>query len=64
MFEPELVRKGRFDEIFFVDLPKPESEPIFFEFTLKVAILTRKASILQKWPSQATGFRVPKSNRG
>ena len=31
---PELVRKGRFDEIFFVDLPKPEIRRIILEIHL------------------------------
>jgi SpoVK/Ycf46/Vps4 family AAA+-type ATPase len=31
---PELVRKGRFDEIFFVDLPKPEVRQRIFEIHL------------------------------
>jgi ATPase family protein associated with various cellular activities (AAA) len=30
---PELVRKGRFDEIFFVDLPDPMFASPFFDFT-------------------------------
>lgn len=28
---PELIRKGRFDEIFFVDLPKPETRQAIFQ---------------------------------
>ena len=32
---PELLRKGRFDEIFFVDLPKPETRAAIFEIHLK-----------------------------
>jgi SpoVK/Ycf46/Vps4 family AAA+-type ATPase len=32
---PELVRKGRFDEIFFVDLPSPESRRNIFEIHLR-----------------------------
>jgi len=32
---PELVRKGRFDEIFFVDLPKPEVRSRILEIHLK-----------------------------
>lgn len=32
---PELMRKGRFDEIFFVDLPKPEVRSKAFEIHLK-----------------------------
>ena len=32
---PELMRKGRFDEIFFVDLPKPEAREIIFKIHLK-----------------------------
>jgi hypothetical protein len=32
---PELLRKGRFDEIFFVDLPKPDVRTRIFEIHLK-----------------------------
>jgi ATP-dependent 26S proteasome regulatory subunit len=32
---PEMMRKGRFDEIFFVDLPKPEVRAALFELHLK-----------------------------
>lgn len=32
---PELLRKGRFDEIFFVDLPKPPVRAAIFEIHLK-----------------------------
>ena len=32
---PELVRKGRFDEIFFVDLPNPEIRKLITEIHLK-----------------------------
>lgn len=31
---PEFLRKGRFDEIFFVDLPDPESRKVIFEIHL------------------------------
>ncbi|MEM3786806.1 MAG: AAA family ATPase [Nitrososphaeria archaeon] len=32
---PEFLRKGRFDELFFVDLPKPEERKQIFEIHLK-----------------------------
>jgi len=32
---PELLRKGRFDEVFFVDLPKPEARARIFEIHLE-----------------------------
>ena len=32
---PELMRKGRFDEIFFVDLPQPEERRTIFEIHLR-----------------------------
>ncbi len=32
---PELLRKGRFDEIFFVDLPSPEVRKVIFSIHLK-----------------------------
>jgi AAA+ superfamily predicted ATPase len=31
---PEFIRKGRFDEVFFVDLPKPEARKSIFEIHL------------------------------
>jgi len=34
MLPPELVRKGRFDELFFVDLPSPEARMKIFEIHL------------------------------
>ena len=33
---PELMRKGRFDEIFFVDLPRPEERRTIFEIHLRL----------------------------
>lgn len=44
---PELLRKGRFDEIFFVDLPKPEVRTAIFEIHL------------HKRGQDATTFDVP-----
>ena len=35
MLPPELLRKGRFDEIFFVDLPTPEERGRIFDIHLK-----------------------------
>jgi SpoVK/Ycf46/Vps4 family AAA+-type ATPase len=35
MLPPEFVRKGRFDEIFFVNLPKPSAREKLFEIHLK-----------------------------
>jgi hypothetical protein len=32
---PEFIRKGRFDEVFFVDLPRPESRTAIFQIHLK-----------------------------
>ncbi len=32
---PELLRKGRFDEIFFIDLPRPDEREIILEIHLK-----------------------------
>lgn len=33
---PELMRKGRFDEVFFVDLPKPKERRAIFEIHLRL----------------------------
>ncbi len=33
---PELIRRGRFDEIFFVDLPKPKERQTIFEIHLRL----------------------------
>lgn len=61
---PELLRKGRFDEIFFVDLPtKPEREKIF-EVHLKKRVsnsgvgkeLTIDASLLSRLSELTEGF--------
>ncbi len=35
LLPPELLRKGRFDEIFFVDLPKPQARRVIFEIHLR-----------------------------
>ena len=35
---PEFLRKGRFDEIFFVDLPNSEERRAIFEVTLKMLL--------------------------
>ena len=32
---PELIRKGRFDEIFFVDLPDKETRKLIFSIHIK-----------------------------
>lgn len=39
---PELLRKGRFDEIFFVDLPGPSSREAIWDIHLKKRIKTKR----------------------
>ena len=53
---PELVRKGRFDEIFFVDLPSPESRRIIFEIHLRKRSLDPAQFNLTGLVKAAEGF--------
>lgn len=53
---PELVRKGRFDEIFFVDLPTPEVRKQIFEIHLRKRGLKPERFELGALVSASEGF--------
>ncbi len=53
---PELVRKGRFDEIFFVDLPKPDVRWTIFRIHLEKRELNPKTFDLSILVSASEGF--------
>lgn len=53
---PELLRKGRFDEVFFVDLPSPEERRLILEIHLKRRELSSKGLDLSQIANQAEGF--------
>ena len=45
----EMIRKGRFDEVFFVDLPLEDEQSRSSRFTSSAAASTRPASISSNW---------------
>ncbi|MBU0500364.1 MAG: AAA family ATPase [Gammaproteobacteria bacterium] len=53
---PELLRKGRFDEIFFVDLPKAPVRAVVFEIHLKKRSQDPKGFDLQLLAEKSEGF--------
>jgi len=53
---PELIRKGRFDEIFFVDLPNPIERRAIFTLQLKRRKLDAKAFDLEKLVAAGEGY--------
>ena len=53
---PELVRKGRLDEIFFVDLPKPEVRARIFEIHLRKREQDSSLFDLERLASVSDGF--------
>jgi len=53
---PELVRKGRFDEIFFVDLPSPASRIEIFGIHAKKRGVTLSDADLQSLAQRSEGF--------
>lgn len=53
---PELVRKGRFDEIFFVDLPSPENRRDIFRIHLAKRALNPADFDLEALVTAAEGF--------
>lgn len=53
---PELVRKGRFDEIFFVDLPSPENRREIFGIHFRKRSLNAKDFNLDELVAAAEGF--------
>jgi SpoVK/Ycf46/Vps4 family AAA+-type ATPase len=53
---PELLRKGRFDEIFFVDLPKPAVREAIFAIHLRKRALDPAAFDLAQLATAAEGY--------
>src|ERR1043165_2385797 len=53
---PELLRKGRFDEIFFVDLPDAEARPMIFSIHLKKRKRDPKKFDLDQLSQAAEGY--------
>ena len=53
---PELVRKGRFDEIFFVDLPKPEIRADIFNIHLAARKQAPRSFDVVKLAAASDGF--------
>ena len=53
---PEMLRKGRFDEIFFVDLPTPEVRSALFSLHLKKRARDPASFDLPKLASASEGF--------
>jgi SpoVK/Ycf46/Vps4 family AAA+-type ATPase len=53
---PELVRKGRFDEIFFVDLPSPASRVEIFGIHTKKRGVTLSDADMQALAARSEGF--------
>lgn len=53
---PELLRKGRFDELFFVDLPDPESRAMIFEIQLRRRKLDPRKFDLTTLAQHSNGF--------
>jgi len=53
---PELMRKGRFDEIFFVDLPNAETRHLIFEIHLKKRKFTTESFNLAELAVASEGF--------
>ncbi|MEJ0088502.1 MAG: AAA family ATPase [Limisphaerales bacterium] len=60
---PELVRKGRFDEIFFVDLPTTQSRNDIFNIHFRKRSFNPADFDLTNWFGRAMDFPVRKSNR-
>jgi SpoVK/Ycf46/Vps4 family AAA+-type ATPase len=53
---PEMLRKGRFDEIFFVDLPTAQVRAALFSLHLKKRARDPASFDLQKLASTSNGF--------
>lgn len=53
---PELLRKGRFDEVFFVDLPRPEEREAIFRIHLQLHNLSPDAFDLERLVGVAEGY--------
>jgi len=61
---PELLRKGRFDEIFFVDLPKREERMNIFAIHLRLRKLDPAAFDLAKLADASEGFSGAEIEQG
>lgn len=53
---PELLRKGRFDEIFFVDLPRPEAREAIFRIHLNKRGIKPAGFVLSDLAAASEGF--------
>ena len=53
---PELLRKGRFDEIFYVDLPSKEERKEIFKIHLEKRHRKAEKYDIQKYADQSAGF--------
>jgi hypothetical protein len=53
---PELLRKGRFDEIFFVDLPRPEAREAIFRIHLDKRGIAPAGFVLSELAAASEGF--------
>jgi SpoVK/Ycf46/Vps4 family AAA+-type ATPase len=53
---PELIRKGRFDEVFFIDLPDAETRAEIFRIHLEQRQLDPKAFDLDALAAESEGF--------
>lgn len=56
LLPPELLRKGRFDEVFFVDLPDPQERKIIFEIHLKLRRQQPKSFDLEQLVEATDGY--------
>ena len=59
---PELMRKGRFDEVFFVDLPNGESRRRIIRDSFGPAEANRRTSSSTTWWRRPTALAAPRSN--
>lgn len=61
---PEMVRKGRFDEIFFVDLPPPANRHLIFEIHLRKRSLDPARFDLEALTQASDGFSGSEIEQG
>lgn len=60
---PELIRKGRFDEVFFVDLPDLPERRRIFEIHLRKRELDMLCFSLEELAQASEGFSARRLNR-
>jgi SpoVK/Ycf46/Vps4 family AAA+-type ATPase len=60
---PEMLRKGRFDEIFFVDLPSAEVRAALFALHLRKRGRDAVSFDVARLAAESEGFPAPKSSR-